>query len=252
MLLVSDIHGAFSALRRVASMGEPLLVLGDFLNFLDYRTLEGMVADELGVEFAAEVAENRRVGDYQAARATWGAAFAASSRDLRAAFLERARDQYVAAADALEGASGYATYGNVDLPDMLEAHLPRGMQFVDSGVVEVEGRRVGLVGGATVSAFLGGQSVSEEEMAAKLAGLGEVDILCTHVPPSVRPLRTDVVTGRQERSSDAISDYIVEHRPAFHYFGDVHQPQAIEWRLGATRCRNVGYFRATGRPVRHD
>jgi hypothetical protein len=32
----------------------------------------------------------------------------------------------------------------------------------------------------------------------------------------------------------------------------VHQPQASTWRIGRTRCRNVGYFRATGRPLRLD
>ena len=27
--------------------------------------------------------------------------------------------------------------------------------------------------------------------------------------------------------------------------------KATEWTVGTTRCRNVGYFRATGRAVRH-
>ena len=251
MLLVSDIHGAFDELAAVVRLGEPLLILGDFLNFLDYRTLEGMVADELGVEFAAEVAEFRRIGDYQASRGAWEAAFADSDRDLRQAFFERARAQYVEAEAALAGATGFATYGNVDLPEMLAEHLPPGMVFMDSSVAEIDGLRVGFVGGATVSAFMGGQRVTEAEMAERLASLGDVDVLCTHVPPAIGPLRTDVVTGRQERASDAIVDYLSDHRPAFHYFGDVHQPQAIEWRVGATLCRNVGYFRATGRPVRH-
>ena len=52
--------------------------------------------------------------------------------------------------------------------------------------------------------------------------------------------------------SQAILDYIRRHRPPFHYFGDVHQPQATTWRVGATVCRNVGYFRATGRVVFHE
>jgi len=34
-----------------------------------------------------------------------------------------------------------------------------------------------------------------------------------------------------------------------HFFGDVHQPQASTWRIGSTRCRNVGYFRATERAL---
>lgn len=251
MLLVSDIHGAFDALAEVALAGEPLLILGDFLNFLDYRTLEGMVTDELGRDFAAEVARFRAKGDYQGSRALWGEAIATSSVDLRQAFWARAARQYEEAAVALDDVTGFATFGNVDLPEMLERALPEGMRFIDAGVVDVEGYVVGLVGGATVSAFMGGARVSEDDMAARLDSLGPVDILCTHVPPAIDPLRTDVVTGRRERASEAIVDYLHEYRPAYHYFGDVHQPQASSWRVGATVCRNVGYFRATRRAIRH-
>ena len=31
-----------------------------------------------------------------------------------------------------------------------------------------------------------------------------------------------------------------------------HQPQAVTWNIGKTLCRNVGYFRATGRVFEHD
>ena len=39
--LVSDIHGAAAALRRVAPGETPLLVLGDLINFIDYRDNAG-------------------------------------------------------------------------------------------------------------------------------------------------------------------------------------------------------------------
>lgn len=93
--------------------------------------------------------------------------------------------------------------------------------------------------------------VSEEDMAVKLQQLGPVDILCSHLPPAVGALQTDVITGRVEGSSEAIREYLQLHQPSFHYFGDIHQPQASRWRLGPTRCVNVGYFRATRRAVRH-
>ena len=87
--------------------------------------------------------------------------------------------------------------------------------------------------------------------AAKLASLGSVDILCTHVAPAVSSLARDVVGGK-EKGSAAVLDYLLRVQPPFHYFGDIHQPQAISWRVGDTRCRNVGYFRATGKAVRHE
>ncbi len=86
-------------------------------------------------------------------------------------------------------------------------------------------------------------------MVDKLERLGPAEILCSHLPPQIDALCTDVITGRQERSSQPILDYLRKFQPRFHFFGDVHQPQATTWRVGRTICRNVGYFRATGRPV---
>jgi Icc-related predicted phosphoesterase len=140
-------------------------------------------------------------------------------------------------------------YGNVDRPDMLRDCLPPGSRFADGEVIDLEGLRVGFAGGGIASIGVPGE-IEEEALARKLDSLGPVDMLCTHVAPAVGPLSRDVVGGRPKQSA-AVLDYLLEHRPRWHYFGDIHQPQAISWRVGSTWCRNVGYFRATKRPVRH-
>lgn len=249
MLIVSDVHGAFEALRRVAHQGEPLLILGDFLNYVDYRTGEGMVADLLGLDFALRVAQARRTGAFEEARALWAEAGARVGGGLGSAFYDEAVRQYREAAAALEGGTGFATFGNVDIPDLLRASLPAGFHFVNGDVVELEGWRIGFVGGAYPSPFQREAPVTEEVMAARLEGLGPVDVLCTHLPPAVDPLRIDTITGRRERSSLAVLQYLERHQPSYHFFGDVHQPRAHRWRIGATVAQNVGYFRSTGRPV---
>jgi Icc-related predicted phosphoesterase len=232
MRLVSDVHGASAALRRVAAEPGPLLVLGDLINFIDYRTLDGIVADVSGRPFVAEMVRLRAAAD-----------------EVRARYRSAIEAAYVDVCAALDGAEAYVTYGNVDRPDLLERHLPAGVTFVDSGVVEIEGWRVGIVGGGMVSIGTPGE-ITEEQMAERLTALGPVDVLCTHVPPAIGPLARDVVGGR-EKGSAAIVAYLEQTSPAFHYFGDIHQPQATSWRLGATRCRNLGYFRATGRAFHH-
>lgn len=249
MLLVSDVHGAFGALAKVAALGEPLLILGDFLNFVDYRTMEGMLADIAGREFVAELTDLRDRGEHEAARALWRG-FAAGQEDtLRQRYDERIAADYQAARVALEGSESYVIYGNVDRPDMLRDCLPSGSRFVDGEVIDLEGLRVGFAGGGVASIGVPGE-IEDEALARKLAGLGPVDMLCTHVAPAVRPLSHDVIGGRPKQSP-AVLDYLLEHRPRWHYFGDIHQPQATSWRVGSTTCRNVGYFRATGRAVRH-
>lgn len=249
MLIVSDIHGAFDSLARVAALGEPLLVLGDLLNVIDYRTMDGMLVDVLGHGVVAEVVARRSRGDHEGARHAWRDAVAGSEEQVRRRFHELTVTAYEAAAAALAGSDAIVTYGNVDRPDLLAASLPPGVRFVESGVVEVDGRSVGIVGGGVPALGTPGE-VAHEVMRERLAGVGQVDILCTHVAPAVPQLSMDVIGGRPKQSQ-AVLDHLLRHRPGWHYFGDIHQPQAVSWRVGSTMCRNVGYFRATGRPVRH-
>ena len=249
MLLVADVHGATDALRRVAAQSEPLLILGDLINFIDYRTNEGIVTDVSGQEFTDRMVELRTAGEAVAAGALWRDFRRGREEELQAAYdaaIEAAYDEVLA---VLERPEVFVTYGNVDRPKLMRAKLPPPARFVDAEVIEIEGRRVGFAGGGITSIGTRGE-VTEEEMAAKLAALGAVDVLCTHVPPAVDALQRDVVAGRAKGSS-AVLSYLVEFEPRFHYYGDVHQPQATTWRVGKTLCRNVGYFRATGRALRH-
>lgn len=249
MILVSDVHGAFDALRRITASGETVLILGDFLNYVDYRTGEGMIADLIGLDFARQVASARKAGAFEESRALWMEAGARLGGGLGSALFDQATQQYEVARDALDGGTGFATFGNVDVPQLLRDMLPAGFRFMDGEAAEIEGWTVGFVGGAHPSPFQRDAPITEEVMAARLEALGAVEVLCTHVPPAVDALRIDTITGRRERSSEAVLRYLLKHKPAFHFFGDVHQPRASQWRIGATIARNVGYFRATGRGV---
>ncbi len=249
MLVVSDVHGAFDALAAIASAGETLLILGDLANLTDYRTGEGAVAAALGIEFARDSARARGEGDFEKMRTMWRNR--PGDPDEARQDIERAiADQYGLLQAALEDASGYVIHGNVDRPAILADSLPPGFDYVHGKRIEIEGVSFGFAGGGVATPMQAPGETSDEEMRATLDSLGEVEVLCTHVAPALGPLETDVVTGRKERSSQPILDYIRDVQPRIHLFGDVHQPQASRWRIGATRCVNVGYFRATGRAYR--
>jgi Icc-related predicted phosphoesterase len=249
MLLVADVHGAFDDLARVASSGEPLLVLGDLLNVIDYRTMDGMLADVGGRDLARELTDLRGRGDHDGARERWRAFVGGREAEISRHYEDLTVEAYRHMAAALRGANAYVTFGNADQPDLLAAMVPTGVRFVDGEVVDIDGVRVGIVGGGVPALGVPGE-VGDGEMAAKLARLGPVDVLCTHVAPTIRQLSHDVIGGRP-KESPAVMAYIRDVQPAHHYFGDIHQPQATEWRVGRTLCKNVGYFRATRRPVRH-
>lgn len=250
MLFVSDVHDSPEALRRLATRGEEIVILGDLVNLTDYRTGEGAVAEVLGKDFASRTSAARARGDYPEMRSMWREEAAVSTEDLRSRIGDELAGQYERAAQALAGGHGLVIHGNVDRPEALKAALPHTFRYVHGEVVERQGLRIGFVGGGVRTPLGADGEVSDEEMTAILTGLGPVDVLCTHVPPAIQPLRTDVITGRPERGSDPVRDYLIKTQPLYHFFGDVHQPQASTWRVGRTRCLNAGYFRATGRCLR--
>jgi Icc-related predicted phosphoesterase len=252
VLFISDIHGAFGALRRLVDMGEPVVILGDLANLTDYRSGEGAVADVLGIEFARDAAKSRARGDYAAMRTSWVEIAGDRIDEVRRMIGEAIRDQYREATNSLRGGSGVVIHGNVDQPELLKTSLPHGFEYVHGEVRDIDGLVFGFAGGGAPTPLNADGELSDEAMEALLVELGPVDVLCSHVPPATAPLRKDVVTGRLERGSEPIRQYVLQHQPRFHLFGDVHQPQATTWRLGRTRCLNAGYFRATGRYVRLD
>lgn len=252
MLVVSDIHGAFAALGRVVGTGETTLILGDLANLTDYRTGEGAVATALGIEFARKAGAARGHGDFEGMRQMWSDQSETDREAVRAAMTEIIGEQYREAAAAMQGGHGYVIHGNVDRPSLLVDSLPEGFEYVHGRRIEIAGRVFGFVGGGVTTPLRAAGEIDDDQMTSLLADIGPVDILCTHVPPALDPLRSDVVTGRAERSSGPLLEYVREHQPRLHLFGDVHQPRATRWRIGRTECVNVGYFRATGRPYRLD
>jgi Icc-related predicted phosphoesterase len=247
--IISDVHGAVAALQRVASEPGPLLILGDLINFIDYRDNSGIVADVAGREFVAAVVRARSRGDFVAAGELWRAHRKGREDELRARYRDAINAAYAEICAPLRGVEATLTYGNVDNVEIMLRHLPESAEFIEAGTITVAGQRFGIVGGGVPTINSPGE-ISDAEMAARLDAIGPVDVLCTHIAPEIGPLATDVVGGTA-KGSPAVREYLERHQPQYHYFGDIHQPQAVSWMVGKTRCVNVGYFRATGRVVRH-
>jgi len=151
---------------------------------------------------------------------------------------------------AYEGSNAIVAYGNADDIGRMSEMLPPDCTLVaDAATFEIEGQRVGVVGGGAPTPLGVPGEVPDDEMERRLESIGPVDILCTHAAPAIKPLCKDVIGGA--KGSAPLLTYLLKERPGFHYFGDIHQAQATSWRVGDTECRNVGYFRSTGRAISH-
>ncbi|WP_219417091.1 metallophosphoesterase family protein [Pseudonocardia nigra] len=253
--VVADVHGDAEALARAGDGADALLVLGDLVDYIDYRDpTGGILGRVLGPEVSTTFARLRTAGarDELIAfiRDAWSRVHDA------AAVVEGAvREQYARLFGAMS-APTWAIPGNVDVPRLWPEFARPGLCMADGRVETIGGLRFGFVGGAPLpptqevrrSGPWTPHLLPAEEYTTAVAALGPVDVLCSHVPPAVPDLAFDVVTRRAEAASSALLDVVRRDRPRAALFGHVHQPLAQRVRVDRTECVNVGYFRGTGAP----
>lgn len=246
--MVSDVHGNAGALAKAGEDADALVCLGDLVLFLDYADhSRGIFPDLFGVENADLIVELRTARRFDEARDLGRRLWSELAVDRDTAIESAVRRQYEELFAAFPTPT-YATYGNVDIPGLWREYARPGTTVLDGERIELDGLVFGFVGGGLRTAMRTPYEISDEEYAAKVEALGEVDVLCSHIPPDVPELTYDTVPRRFERGSRALLDAIRRTRPRYALFGHVHQPLARRMRIGRTECVNVGHFAATGRP----
>jgi Icc-related predicted phosphoesterase len=253
--VVSDVHGNSRDLAAAGDGADALVCLGDLVLFIDYADhTRGIFPDLFGAGNTARYVELRTARRFEEARELsarlWaGVAPGEGAGGTGAAEVVEAavRRQYAELFAAFPTPT-YATYGNVDVPALWPEYAAEGTTVLDGRTADIGGLRFGFVGGGLPTPMRTPYEVDEETYAAKVATLGEVDVLCSHIPPLVPELCYDTVARRFERGSEALLEAIHAVRPAYALFGHVHQPLVRRTRIGRTECVNVGHFSATGRP----
>ncbi|MGD9481954.1 metallophosphoesterase [Streptomyces sp. TRM70308] len=244
--VVSDVHGNSADLARAGEGADATLCLGDLLLFLDYADhSRGIFPELFGEEATSRYVELRTARRFTEARAfahrLW------ETVDRAAAVEAGVRRQYAELFAAMPTPT-YATYGNVDLPRLWPEYARPDTTVLDGQTVELGGLTVGFVGGGLRTPMNTPYELDPDTYAEKVAALGAVDVLCSHIPPEVPELCYDTVARRFERGSAALLEAIHATRPRYALFGHVHQPLARRMRVGATECVNVGHFNASGKP----
>ncbi|MDR3032504.1 MAG: metallophosphoesterase [Kitasatospora sp.] len=252
--VVSDVHGNTGDLAKAGRGADAVICLGDLILFLDYADhSRGIFPDLFGAQNASRLVSLRTARRFDEARdlgrELWARLLA--ERDVpggRDALIEEAvRKQYDELFAAFPDPT-YATYGNVDIPRLWPEFTRPGTRVLDGERVEIGGWVFGFVGGGLPTPMRTPYEIDEETYAAKVAALGDVDVLCSHIPPLVPELCYDTVARRFERGSAALLDAIHAVRPRYALFGHVHQPLLQRMRIGATECVNVGHFASKGVP----
>jgi Icc-related predicted phosphoesterase len=241
--IIADIHGEYEALAKQLNADDTAILLGDYVNLIDFRTLEGILSEVYSREEILQVLTILARGKGDSARTQIREA-APGSPEKYDRLNELIIDSYRRLFSSIP-CSCYMIYGNTDDPKIMHELAGDGIEIIEAGVVELDGQRFGFVSGSPRGPWTIGLpgEMATEEYENLISGLGPVDVLCTHYPPAVEGVTWDTLANRDEAGSDALLAYIQEHSPAHHYFGHVHHPRVVEAVLGSTRLANAGFFR---------
>jgi Icc-related predicted phosphoesterase len=245
--VVSDVHGRADALAHAGEGADALLCLGDLVLFVDYADHSaGIMAELFGAEAVSRLIALRTARRFEEAR-DWSRGLWAGVPDRGEVIEGAVRRQYEELFAAFPTPT-YLTYGNVDLPHLLREYVRPGVTLLDGQTADIGGLRFGFVGGGLRTPMRTPFEISDEDFAAKVAAVGSVDVLCSHIPPHLPDLLYDTEARRYERGSVALLDAILATQPRFAIFGHVHQPYSPAVQIGRTWCLNVGHFRARRTP----
>ena len=246
MIFISDIHHGLDSLDNLPRDKGPIVILGDLINWIDYRNGDGIAKDVFGEENVQELIELRKKHDFSKRKKMWEQLFSEDKKLKQQQIQDSIQRQYVEVFDKLKNFEVYLIPGNVDSIDILEETKTKNITNIDGQVLIYKKIKIGFAGGGVPTPINARGEITEEAFESKLQNLGDIDIICTHAPPYVDELITDVITNKKEQGWKVLKKFIEDIQPKFSIFGDVHQPKAYEWKIGSTQCINVGYFRSNG------
>lgn len=252
--VIADVHGAFDALEEQLEEDDIAILLGDYVNLIDFKTLDGVLAEVYSrelVESALELFAGGMANERDDTRARVRE-LVAHDPGRQAHFVELLEENYERLFSSIR-CRAYLIYGNTDSPEIMKRYAGDNVELVEVGEAVIDGIRFGFVSGSPHSRWTMGLpgELPDGEYDRRIASLGKVDVLCSHYPPAIPSLSYDTIAQRDEEGSTALLEYNLRSAPAFHYFGHVHHPASNWMRIGETLMVNAGFFREHRTAIEH-
>ncbi|MAB96417.1 MAG: hypothetical protein CL496_04285 [Actinobacteria bacterium] len=245
MIFISDVHYQLDYLSTLPKNKGPVVILGDLINWIDYRNGEGIAKEVFGSDNVHKLIDLRKQHKFEERKNLWKNLYSIDPEIIMKKMKEAIENQYHEVFKILKLHEVWFIPGNVDDVDIMNSYTASSINNVDGLLIEQEGIKFGFAGGGVPTPINARGEISEKEFSKKLSNLNQAEIICTHAPPYVNELMTDVITNKIEQGWKSLLDFIKINNPKYSLFGDVHQPKASNWKVNNTTCINIGYFRAT-------
>ena len=185
MIFISDVHHGLDSLENLPSGKGPLVILGDLINWIDYRNGDGIAKDVFGEESVAKLVELRKKHDFTRRKELWNELFSKDREVKQTKIEESIYRQYREVFDKIKNFEVFLIPGNVDSLKILEETKTNNVTNIDGEILDYKGFKIGFAGGGVPTPINARGEIPEEEFKSKLDNFGDIDIVCSHAPPYV-------------------------------------------------------------------
>ena len=147
MIFISDIHHGLSGLKELPIDKGPLVILGDLINWIDYRDGSGIARDVFGDKNVDKLIMYRKNHDFSRRKDLWKDLFAEDPENKQVQIEEAVELQYEDVFRELGNHEVWIIPGNVDSISIMKKIAGDNIEFVDGKIIEYEGFKFGFAGG---------------------------------------------------------------------------------------------------------
>ena len=147
MIFISDVHHQLDYLSTLPKDNGPIVILGDLINWIDYRNGDGIAKEVFGSENVQKLINLRKQHKFEERKDLWKNLYSIDPEIKMKKMKEAIENQYYEVFKILKSYDVWFIPGNVDDVDIMNSYTSPSVTNVDGLLIEQDGIKFGFAGG---------------------------------------------------------------------------------------------------------
>ena len=147
MIFISDVHHQLEFLKLLPKKNEPVVILGDLINWIDYRNGDGIAKEVFGLENVQTLINLRKEHRFEERKNLWKSLYSNNPEVIMKNMRDAIENQYEEVFKILKKYHVWFIPGNVDDVEIMNSYTSSSVKNVDGLLIEHQGTKLGFAGG---------------------------------------------------------------------------------------------------------
>ena len=146
MIFISDVHYQLDHLNSLPKNKGPIVILGDLINWIDYRDGQGIAMDVFGKDNVKKLVNLRKEHRFDERKSLWKELYQSDPDKISKKMQDAILKQYEDVFGVLKNYEVWFIPGNVDDVNIMNSYTNNSIKNVDGLIVEYNNKKIGFAG----------------------------------------------------------------------------------------------------------